>query len=335
LEIADDQYVDPYTVFPGAVTQTIVVDLVQWNLVGTGTFFYNGWFEGKDPAAKLYQRDDKKSLYKIPEWGGGITLMFSMDENNVITVPRQYIGADHSSYGKVYIESASSKKESYFDEAKVTYFFNCAYVVDAGSFGTMEEKFVLPGGAQADPPTIAIAFEDPSEGYETYNSVFYNFKGANVSAGKAILASTAEVDAMIAKGETYESLVAANGKALSAKKIADINTPAGYSGGYINLDPETSYTLMVMVQNEDGVAVAAHAAVVTTAAPVDPVDPPVDPANPVIVGSYEIQVAASTPYKSAVTLKKGTGTNEGKYILTGLFDLELPLVGVYNSTAYT
>ncbi|MEG2239494.1 MAG: hypothetical protein RSC12_00150 [Alistipes sp.] len=147
LEIADDQYVDPYTVFPGAVIQTIEVDLVQWNLVGTGTFFYNGWFEGKDPTAKLYQRDDKKSLYKIPEWGGGITLMFSMDEKNEITVPKQYIGADHADHGKVYIESKSAKKKSYFDKAKATYFFNCAYVVDAGSFGTMEEKFVLSGGA--------------------------------------------------------------------------------------------------------------------------------------------------------------------------------------------
>lgn len=70
------------------------------------------------------------------------------DEAGNITVPEQYIGADDRNYGAIYITSSNADASSYYDAAAKTYYFNCRYIVSAGSFGTFYEKFELKNPAQ-------------------------------------------------------------------------------------------------------------------------------------------------------------------------------------------
>ena len=116
-------------------------------LLGTGDYTYNSVFSGVDPGLELYQKEGT-TMYKIPNWGGGIELNFICDEEGNITVPEQYIGADDSTYGAVYITSSNADASSYYDAATKTYYFNCRYIVSAGSFGTFYEKFELKNPVQ-------------------------------------------------------------------------------------------------------------------------------------------------------------------------------------------
>lgn len=146
ISIEDEHYANPYIEVEGSPLYSITLTVVKWNLLGTGTFYYNGMWSGADSSQKLYQKDGT-NIYKLPDWGGGIDLMFTMDSNGVITVAQQYIGADHSTYGAVYITSTGADATSYYDGNR-TYYFNCRYIVSAGSFGTMYEAFVLTQPAQ-------------------------------------------------------------------------------------------------------------------------------------------------------------------------------------------
>lgn len=147
LAIEDEQYADPYKVVEGSPLFGINLTVVKWNLLGTGTYTYTGWWEETQTGLELYQRDGT-TTYKFPDWGGGIELTFTCDESGNITVPQQYIGANHSSYGAVYITSSNADASSYYDAGSKTYYFNCRYIVSAGSFGTFPEKFELTNPAQ-------------------------------------------------------------------------------------------------------------------------------------------------------------------------------------------
>ena len=102
LAIEDEQYADPYKVVEGSPLFGINVNVVKWNLLGTGDYTYGGILTGVDAVLELYQKDGT-TMYKIPNWGGGIELNFTCDEAGNITVPEQYIGADDRNYGAIYI----------------------------------------------------------------------------------------------------------------------------------------------------------------------------------------------------------------------------------------
>lgn len=147
LAIEDEQYADPYKVVEGSPIFGINLNVVKWNLLGTGTYTYTGWWEDTQTGLELYQRDGTTE-YKFTDWGGGIELFFNCDEAGNITVPQQYIGANHSSYGQIFITSANANAPSRYDAATKTYYFNCRYIVSAGSFGTFSESYVLTNPAQ-------------------------------------------------------------------------------------------------------------------------------------------------------------------------------------------
>ncbi len=110
---------------------------VKWNFLGTGTFRYSAFFSGDDVGLELYQRDGT-DIYRIPDWGGGVTLFFYM-KDGVPTIDKQEIGYDHPSYGPV---SVTSTDGEYDAENNVYYFLN-KYTVAAGSFGSNVEYFWL------------------------------------------------------------------------------------------------------------------------------------------------------------------------------------------------
>lgn len=126
----------------GATGKDVTVTRVKWNFLGTGVFTYNFWWVGTDPAQTLEQRDGT-NLYRLKNWGGGITLFFEMVKG-VPTISRQFIGDIHPSYGNVDVYSLDGK----YDAETKTYSFLNRYAVPAGYFGEDWETFQLTNPAE-------------------------------------------------------------------------------------------------------------------------------------------------------------------------------------------
>lgn len=135
LTIDDLQYASTYGTKVTGYSCNIT--RVLWNVIGTGTYIYNFWWAGYQPGMVLEQRDGTE-LYRLQDWGGGVTLFFEMIDG-VPTIARQKIGDVHPSYGDVYIQSTDGE---YVEEEK-TYYFMTKYTVAAGSFGGDVEAFIL------------------------------------------------------------------------------------------------------------------------------------------------------------------------------------------------
>lgn len=127
-----------------------ILQNITWTAKAVGTFTYTFWWEGVDEGYTLSQRDDQPDIFRIEDWGGGIDFMFRWNQTtNVCDVLEQYIGADHQTYGPVYIiEGAEyhpnyAEKHSYYDPETKTFYFYPAYFVEAGSFGQGEESFQI------------------------------------------------------------------------------------------------------------------------------------------------------------------------------------------------
>lgn len=120
----------------------------------TGTYTYKAWWNGSDNKQELYKNPNIADTYVLPNWGGGVDFVFTMDEEGIITIPTFAIGATHSSYGTVYYvdpfnywtEAGLAADEtravhSYFDAESNTYNFHFVLAVNAGSFGHFWETY--------------------------------------------------------------------------------------------------------------------------------------------------------------------------------------------------
>lgn len=137
----------------------------SWKVVGSGDFLYTSFFANddgspyNDEGLVLSQSIDYESLYKVSHWGYDVDFYFIWDKTtNRLTVPAQYSGYTHSSYGKVYVaDLVNYDEETPFKDAPSTYdpetgvfTFNLIYYVSAGYFGYGEETFTVTwGGADA------------------------------------------------------------------------------------------------------------------------------------------------------------------------------------------
>ena len=128
LQIEDPKYASTYS--QNSSFLYFNVTRVKWNVLGTGDYTYNFWWEGVDKGLTLEQRDGT-NMYRIQNWGGGVTLFFTM-KNGVPTIDKQPIGSNHPSYGAVYVKS----KDGEYDAESNTYYFLNEYTVAAGSFGS-------------------------------------------------------------------------------------------------------------------------------------------------------------------------------------------------------
>lgn len=129
-----------------------------------GVYTYNFWWEGDDDESKL-ERAVGTNTFRLTNWGGGINLIFSVDSSKTVTVDGkeyasvtvgdQYIGSDHSSYGKVYVcdgqtfdetKFPASSFPSYWDGGQ-TFVFHMMYFISAGYFDDPAlETFVMDAG---------------------------------------------------------------------------------------------------------------------------------------------------------------------------------------------
>ena len=125
-----------------------------WESAGIGDYYYTLFFgsaddPAKDPGLEL-QYNAGDDVYRITHWGYDVDFSFTMDKNtNLVTVPNQFTGYTHSTYGDVFIGEADALNpawalgQSYYDPETLTFHFRVAYFVSAGVFGKGEEIFTL------------------------------------------------------------------------------------------------------------------------------------------------------------------------------------------------
>lgn len=145
--------------------ETYTTDGLPLELIGMGTYTYDGWWEGEDDEQPLYLDPNYENTYVLTNWGGGVDFRFTMDDKGEIHIPTFAIGATHASYGTVYYvdpfdyysEAGLAADEtravhSYYDAETKTYNFHFVLAVSAGSFGHFWESYILNADKPAEAP---------------------------------------------------------------------------------------------------------------------------------------------------------------------------------------
>ena len=109
------------------------------------------------------------------------------------------------------------------------------------------------------------------EGTDTQMSVNFKASGRPAVSGKYLLASTAAIDAVIAKGGSYDDIIdnEENGYAFAAAELVELNSEEGTVGEdwvWGRLTPGTSYTVIAKVKDAEGNSVLKTAVESTAAA---------------------------------------------------------------------
>ena len=84
LAIEDEQYADPYKVVEGSPLFGINVEVVKWNLLGTGDYTYNSVFSGVDPGLDFTR---KKALRCIKSRTGAEASNLTSFATKRVTLP--------------------------------------------------------------------------------------------------------------------------------------------------------------------------------------------------------------------------------------------------------
>jgi len=140
-----------------------------YNSAGTCTYEYTSFLSGTDPGLKFYYRQNliETNKYEFAVgyiedenndilWGYGVTLYLEYDsETGIVSVPSQYMGYTHSSYGEVNIidyEGYYALRGWEFDGTYGTFDKELGiitipvfYYVSAGYFGAGNEYIYLDG----------------------------------------------------------------------------------------------------------------------------------------------------------------------------------------------
>ena len=109
------------------------------------------------------------------------------------------------------------------------------------------------------------------EGTDTQMSVNFKASGRPAASGKYLLATTAAIDAVIAKGGSYDDIIDDDeiGYVFTAAELIELNSEEGTVGEnwvWGRLTPGTSYTVIAKVKDADGNSVLKTAAESTAAA---------------------------------------------------------------------
>ena len=112
-------------------------------------------FEGEIPSYICQSDKDPSRYLLVPFINNEDGMLFTMDEAGNIAVDAQYTGADHQTYGPVFVTDIATaglasnfpNNKSYYDEATHIFYFDLVYHVSAGMFGAWEEIFKVTGEA--------------------------------------------------------------------------------------------------------------------------------------------------------------------------------------------
>lgn len=178
------------------------------------------------------------------------------------------------------------------DYAVVTFFFpgvgggaapECDFSVELGAFSE-----IMP---------------DYSSLYPDTSSLGYVLKGSEIATVKYALYKTSDVESVLADGGTLEELVEVKD---ANSKVAEILASEGvYKDGFINLDSDTSYTLIAKATN-----VYNKSVVVSDVRSTDAIAYEGD----LVIGNY---VLPSEKYQNIFTVRP-TVDSETKFVVTGL-----------------
>lgn len=129
------------------------------------TYTYEGWWSGYDDEIML-ERAKGTTVFRMTNWGGGVNIIFTVKADKSVVITGQYIGADHSSYGKVYVSDVPSYAGASYEQYPCTwdgsrgFSFSLIYYVDAGNFGDCVETLELHSGvAVVEDPEPAVEIE--------------------------------------------------------------------------------------------------------------------------------------------------------------------------------
>lgn len=107
-------------------------------------------------TAVLYRSDSDASRYKIAPWAdltGEEGLIFTMDNEGVLTVDQVYTGYTDSKYGDVFatdlVTAGVADIPSYYDRSEGVFYFNLSYHDAEGAWTYVQDTFTLTGEASA------------------------------------------------------------------------------------------------------------------------------------------------------------------------------------------
>lgn len=103
--------------------------------------------------------------------------------------------------------------------------------------------------------------------YDDSNALAWIIRGEEIKNLKTAFVETSALDAILDKGATIEQVAAANCKELDAEYLFDLDEEGATADAYTGLDPEVSYTFIVLAENIYGNTVVKTASRATAAAP--------------------------------------------------------------------
>ncbi|MBR5069580.1 MAG: hypothetical protein IKX25_09310 [Bacteroidales bacterium] len=130
----------------------------KWNKIGSGTFFYQNFFEGEDPGLEIFQSDANPTRYKITHALYDVDFCFTLSSSGTVLLVDDQTTGYVGDYGEVFVDdcqdyygSENTYGASYFDEEKGVYYFATKYYVPGVGGYTPQgyESFTLDAAAEA------------------------------------------------------------------------------------------------------------------------------------------------------------------------------------------
>ena len=141
-----------------------------------GCFVYTIFFTNEDESPYFdplpLEFNPNTGEYEIKNWGYGATFRFTYDEETgKISVPQQFTGYTHPSYGRVFVGDSSMLPQSWIDYFEIdvepqsfvdedgNFHFYLSYILEAGAYAGTDYEFYLldsnsdiPGEESGDEP---------------------------------------------------------------------------------------------------------------------------------------------------------------------------------------
>lgn len=144
----------------------------------TATYYYSQFYEGYQRGMLVERAKGTTNIFRLLDWGAGVSFFFKVNSDNSVVVPGQSIGYYYSGSDEyVYVSDIAQYlgDEAYYDrfpctfDGKQTFTLNLVYYVTDGMFGYGPEKIVFAGDHDNDPVVSATYEGDGKFSYE-FNS---------------------------------------------------------------------------------------------------------------------------------------------------------------------
>lgn len=122
-----------------AVSAECATDGLPMQLLGTGTYYYNGWWTGKDPGLEMYFNPND-GTYFIPNMFSGINFVFNIDEKGIITFPYLHVDTTQG------IAILAFNNPDFWDEATIAMYYQYGSLTDEDVLTIADPSYVDENG---------------------------------------------------------------------------------------------------------------------------------------------------------------------------------------------